>query len=132
MPSYRSTLENAGELATETAHYPSFRTGPMPQDFWVIIHGERGAEWERVIGTNHLPVRSPIPTVGSLPRLGERAIYLLAIDQLELSTVEKIVEHLCVQFRLQPDEAAAEIAAAGIPILAEECSIIIHNPQHWL
>lgn len=103
----------------------------MSHDFWVTIHGERGAEWERVIGTNCLPVQSPVPIPALLPGLGESLVFLLAMDQLEPEQVMKIVEHLSAKFRLSPEEAAQEIAAAGIPILHTDCSIMIHNPQKW-
>ena len=102
-----------------------------PHDFWVTLHGERGAEWERVLGTSRIPVRSPIATLALLPSLGEREVYLVALDVLAPGHLEKIVAHLCEKFQLSREEAEAEIRQAGIPILAEACSVFVHNPQRW-
>lgn len=104
----------------------------MTYDFWVTIHGERGDEWTRILGTSHLPIKSPIPKRALLPNVGETLVYLLAIDQMQPEQVEKIVAHLSAKFNLAPDEAQQEIAIAGIPIWKVDCSVMVHNPQRWL
>lgn len=101
-------------------------------DFFVYIDGERGAEWERVAGTRRFPVRSPIPALAALPGYQTpQRVYLLALDQVEPSRRARILVHLAVKFGLNEAEAAAEIAQAGIPILADQCSVVVHNPQRW-
>jgi hypothetical protein len=100
-------------------------------DFFVTIHGERGEEWKGIAGTNHFPVRSPIPSLGILPGKGEQRVYLLALDQVEPETLNRIVSHMSEKFGLTPEEARDEMEKAGIPILADECSVMVHNPQRW-
>lgn len=104
----------------------------MATDFHVTIHGERGEEWERIAGTATFPVQSPIPVLAELPGRGTQRVFLLAIDELEASTLEKIVAHLAAKFGVPPEETEAEVRAHGIPILDEECSLMIQNPQKWL
>ena len=112
-------------------HLWEIPTMTKTHDFWVTIHGERGEEWQRVLGTNRLPVQGPIPMRAILPGLGEALVYQVALDQLEHGQQERITTHLCEKFQLAPAEAEAEIRAAGIPILAESCSVMVLSPQRW-
>ena len=100
-------------------------------DFWITIHGERGEEWKRITGTDRFPIKTPVPSLGILPGIGETRIYLLALDQMEPEIMHRILAHLAVKFGLTPEEDAEEIAKAGIPILADECSVMVLNPQKW-
>jgi hypothetical protein len=100
-------------------------------DFWVSIHGERGEEWKRIADTNHFPVKSPIPSLGILPGKGEQRVYLLALDQMLPHVLDRIVAHLAAKFGMTPEETKEEMEKAGIPILADECSVMVHNPMRW-
>ena len=105
----------------------------MEHDFWVTIHGERGAEWEHILGTSRLPVRSPIPVLANLPGMPEpQHVYLVALDKLPVGALTKIIDHLSAKFDLDSAEAAEEIEKAGIPIWEKDCSLMVWNPQRWL
>lgn len=104
----------------------------MSTDFHVTIHGTRGEEWQRVAGTNHFPVKSPIPSLATLPGYSEpQRVFMLDIPEIEAATLSKIVAHLSEKFQVPLDEAEQEIRAAGIPILAADCSVMVEHPQKW-
>lgn len=103
----------------------------MDHDFWVTIHGERGAEWERITGTNRFPVQSPFPIPANLPGIGEAHVYLLALESIDEANRHRIIEHLSSKFGLSAAEAADEITKAAIPILETDCSVMILNPMRW-
>ena len=100
-------------------------------DFTVTIGGSRGEEWERVCGTRTFPVRSPIPMLADLPGKPAARVFLLDLQSIEAETRERITAHLASKFGLSPIEAAQEIQDHGIPILEEDCSTTIRNPQRW-
>lgn len=100
-------------------------------DFFVTIRGERGEEWKQVIGTDTVPVVSPIPIRANLPGLGEQSAFLLAIDQLEPETFQAIVRHLSMKFGIALREIETTIRAEGIPILDHDCTLVVLNPQKW-
>ncbi len=100
-------------------------------DFFVTIHGERGEEWMRIAGTNHFPVTTPIPGRGILPGKGERRIFLLALDQMQPEVLARIVAQLSAKFNMTEEETRDEMEKAGIPILDEDLSVMVHNPQRW-
>ena len=101
-------------------------------DFWVTIHGQRGEEWQRVLGTSRIPVKSPLPILANLPGIGEARVHLVALDVLTPGQQEKIVIHLCEKFQLSRNEAEAEIRQAGIPILSQDCTVMMMNFQRWV
>jgi hypothetical protein len=100
-------------------------------DFTVTIGGSRGDEWERIAGTRTFPVRSPIPVLADLPGKPSAQVYLLDLASIAEGVRGRIVGHLSRKFGLSPDEAEAEATKQGIPILADECSVMIEHPQRW-
>jgi hypothetical protein len=100
-------------------------------DFWATVDGARGEQWKRTVGTNRFPIESPLPIRGNLPGLGDREVYLLALDQLDAATRGAIMVELARSFGIPAAEIAEEISRVGVPILAEDCSVTVHNPQRW-
>lgn len=102
-------------------------------DFWVTISGLRGEEWQRVLGTSRLPVRTPVPQLAHLPgHTTPQRVFLLALDQMSDEELEKIWRHLAQKFGLTPEQIRAEIDAVGIPILEADTVVIVHNHLRWL
>ncbi len=100
-------------------------------DFWATLHGERGEEWRLITGTNEFPIQSPIPVLGDLPGKGETRCYLLALDQVEPEILRRIVAHLAKKFGMTPEETEREMKTVGIPIPADDCSMMVLHPQKW-
>lgn len=101
------------------------------RDFGVIIHGPRGDEWERVLGTRTFRVRSPIPSIADLPGKPGAQVYMLDLDEITPAQREALITHLAAKFAIARELVAAEIDT-GVPILDEDCTVIVHNPQRWL
>jgi len=104
----------------------------MSADFRVTIGGARGEEWERVAGTRTFPVMTPIPQMATLPgRPGLSKVFLVDLAELEPGVLDRIVAYLAAKFGLSEQEAAAEIKTAGVPVLDEQCTVVVTNPQKW-
>lgn len=91
---------------------------------YVTIHGERGRQWYSVAGTRTFPVKSCLPILATLPGIGPARVFLLDLEAIEPPLLALIVAHLSTKFGLQPWELEAEIRRGGIPILAEDCSVM--------
>ena len=105
----------------------------MSHDFWVTIRedSERGREWQSVLGTRTVPVRSPVPHAADVP--GRRAlVFLLAHELLEPAQLDALLDHLGARFGMTRAESEAEVARGGIPILDEDCMVTMYHPQRWL
>ena len=103
----------------------------MASDFHVTIHGARGKELRRVLGTDTFDVRSPVPVVANLPGKGEVPVYLLDLDSLTPDQFNALVAHLAGKFHLDPEEVRRDIHRDGVPILYEDCSVMVEHPQRW-
>lgn len=107
-------------------------TTQKTHDFWATIYGERGRKWSAILGTNELPIQSPVPQRAMLPGFTDALqVYMLAIDQLADGQLNTIVNYLADNFDMSRSEAIREVQANGIPILAEDVVVTIHNPQRW-
>jgi hypothetical protein len=42
------------------------------------------------------------------------------------------VAHTALKFGLEQADVARELNERGMPILAEDCDVVIFNPQRWL
>ncbi len=100
--------------------------------FEVTIHGPRGDEWERVCGTRTFPVQYWTPIRANLPGIPNAEVYLMDLREMEPDIVSKIVAHLAVKFGMTPEECWDELKKAGIPILAKDCTVMLHNPLRWV
>jgi len=128
-----SELPHSSPPKNHSRRIQALREKTMSADFRVTINGPRGEEWERVAGTRTFPVLTPIPCMATLPgRPGLSRVFLVDLGELGPGVLERIVAHLAAKFQLSEQEAAAEIKTAGVPILDEECTVSISNPQKWL
>lgn len=104
----------------------------MGKDFWVIINNpERAKEFQEVFGRTKVNVKSPIPTFAKLPGKGVCKIYQLDIDLLSIEEKGRLAAHLAKKFKLNPEYVKTELSRIGMPILAEECTVFVENPQVW-
>jgi hypothetical protein len=106
----------------------------MPHDFWVTIsdRSPRHAQWLAVLGTDRVPVLSPLSHLALLPGRGPSRVFLVALDQLTAGQRERLLDFLCARFDVPRDEGEREMAAHGVPILDEDVIVSVHNPQRWL
>lgn len=105
----------------------------MAKDFTVTVTDPaRAAEWEAVLGTARLHVRSPIPSRANLPGKPGAEIYLLDLELLTPEQRQRLVAHLAERFGLPVEFVEKNLDVQGVPILAEHCVVAISNPQKWL
>ncbi len=104
----------------------------MASDFMVTVHGERAKDWEAVFGTTTLPVRAPHPYPASVPGKGFTMVYDLDLDLVTPEQRERLVGHLATRFGLTEREVERDIERQGVPLLAEDCSVAVQNPQRWM
>ena len=103
------------------------------KDFRVTITDPvRAAEWQEILGTTTVCVRSPIPTLGELPGHPKALIYELDLNMLTPEQFENIVVFISKKFNEPVEAVRAGILILGMPILADDCMVIVENPQRWL
>jgi hypothetical protein len=108
----------------------------MSKDFTAILNEneentDRIADWERILGTRRVCIKSPIPTRASLPDRGEAFIYELDLDLLTDDQRERLVRHLAEKFGYTVEQVEQALPYHGVPILADDITLSIANPQRW-
>ena len=104
----------------------------MSKDFSVIVHNPKRVEdWMKVFGTNILYVKSPFSSLADLPGHPNTLVYMLDLDQYSDEQRQRLVQHIADRFHIEPSVVESELEATGVPILAEDCTCSIRNPQRW-
>lgn len=106
----------------------------MGGDFLVTVNNEkRMQDWLQMFDAVQVYVTSPIPETAELPGFDEpQKIYMLDLELISSRQRQKLVNYLANKFGLDPSVIDAGLDEEGVPILAEDCMITIHNPQRWL
>ncbi len=98
-------------------------------DFYITITDpERSKEFEEVLGTSTLPVKSLTPVKDA----SGRVFYIVDDKQLTDQQFRNLVGHLAEKFEAATGEVALELRMNGFPVLASGCSIMVKNPQRWM
>ena len=100
--------------------------------FWAVATEEQRARWMEAFGADRVPIKSPVATRALLPGLGETLVYEVEISRLDASSVERLAHSLARRFRLPRKEVEAGLRAAGCPIVATHCSVVMYQAQRWL
>lgn len=98
----------------------------------VTIQGERGAEWERVCGTRQFPVTTWEPMKATVMGQPNTEVWLLNLLLIDKVTLDKILAHVAAKFNQPLAQIQADVAAHGIPILAEDAYVALNDPQRWV
>lgn len=102
-------------------------------DFEVAIYDkERKKDFMKVFGTDIIPIKSPIPTKISLPSGEEKKVYFLDLDSITHDQRKRLIQHISESFNQPIDSVNEDLDTIGLPILKENCGLIIHNPQRWI
>lgn len=109
-------------------------SGHPTRDFWITVHGPRAASFEKVFGSTSVPVISPAHHLATLPGFDEpQEVYLLDLDwAAEQGVRTKIVRHLAAQFGIPAESLDQNLEKEGLPLLAADTTLAIHNPQKWV
>ena len=102
----------------------------MSKDFLVVItNPERAEAFRQIVGSDVVFVQSPVPELADLPGLGERKVFKLDLDMYTQKEKEKLAEHIAAKFHLNIEFVKTNLTYAGVPILDEDCTVILKNPQ---
>lgn len=106
----------------------------MGRDFAVTINNEdRLRDWIDMFDSVQVYVQSPVPQIAELPGFDEpQKVFMLDLELISSRQRQKLVNYLANKFGLDPSVVEAGIDEEGVPILAEDCMVTIHNPQRWL
>jgi hypothetical protein len=100
--------------------------------FECTIGGKRGDEWERAVGTRTFPVQSWVATRANLPGLPEASVYMLDLKAIDGDLLARITAYLSGKDRVPASQVLLDITRDGLPILAEDCSVRLNDPQRWI
>lgn len=102
-------------------------------DFQVTVYDtERKKDLEEVFGTNTITVKSPIPSRIKIPSGETKLVYFLDFNSITLEQRGKLIDHICAKFDQTREFVDENLEQIGLPILKEQCGLIIHNPQRWV
>lgn len=104
----------------------------MSRDFRLIVHGDRADTFRSVFGTDTVCVTSPVPTWVELPGKGRSLVHFLDLDCLTPEQWERLVEHTASTWGYSRQEAEEGLRKEGMPLLADDVTIAVHNPRRWL
>jgi len=102
-------------------------------DFEVAIYDkERKKDFMKVFGIDIISVKSPIPTRIKIPSREEKLAYFLDLTSITEDQRTHLITHISESFNLPIDSVKEDLDTIGVPILKENCGLIIHNPQRWI
>lgn len=106
----------------------------MSKDFKAVISAKspRYQEWVNVMGTNEFPITTPIPTPASAADIKQGLFYMIDLAELIPEQRERLIQHLAVKFGLDENDVANSLDREGVPVLDEDVTIVIFNPQKWM
>lgn len=106
----------------------------MSHDFKATINREssRAASWQAVFGSYEVPLQSPMPTLASAPGIEAGLFYLLDLQALTSAQRERLIDYIASKFQIDAREVAETLDEVGCPILDEDVTITVFNPQRWI
>jgi len=107
----------------------------MGADFTVLIHEgtERANNFMEVFGRLRVNVVSFVPMLVNVPGFDEpQSVYMLDLAMITTAERTRLVNHLAARFQIDAAEVELLIDTMGVPILAQECTLTVENPQRWV
>ena len=106
----------------------------MGKDFTATITGdsEWAEMWRRVHGCDTVYLKSFIPGFADLPGKPDTLIYELDVALLTDEQRQRLVQHIADTFGLDMAEVDRDLDIIGCPVLAEDLTVTVHNPQRWV
>lgn len=103
-------------------------------DFSATLHGEsdRVQTWREVFGTNSVPITSPVPHQAHAPGVTAGWFYMIDLRCVMSEQRRRMVRYIAQKFAVPEAEVDATLDEVGCPILADDVTVTIFNPQRWL
>lgn len=93
-----------------------------------ITNPQRLRDWMAVFGTDTIPLRSPVPYMAGLPGLDDpQLVYDADLTALTPYQRRLLIIHIAMRFSLSIDYVARNLDDMGLPILAEDVTIISND-----
>lgn len=77
-------------------------------DAHLFPQSPRYAEWERILGTNEVPLRSSMPFRATLGEDSD-SVYLLDTEKLSPEQRSRLIQHVAKKFGAEQAEVAAQL-----------------------
>lgn len=107
---------------------PKNKENQKKHDFICIINDKARAEkFKKIMGTNEIPILSPIPFWSKTP-VGKMRFFKMDISILTNKQKKKFIKILAKKFSLPRMQVDRDFEKFGIPILDDNVTIIINNP----
>ena len=105
----------------------------MGKDFEITIreNTEKAKAFMEVLGTLTVCVKSPIREYISTPHHEKVLAYFLDLELLTKEQIEKLIAYISEKFNQSIDFVKENLDKFGVPILQNDCSVWIKNPQRW-
>jgi len=97
-----------------------------------LTNPERAEAFRKIVGSDEVFVESPAPEIANLPGLGERRAFKLDLDMYTEDEKTVLAHHIAQKFQLDVEYVEECLESFGVPILADDCTVIIKNPQRWV
>jgi hypothetical protein len=104
----------------------------VSKHFFVTVHGARAMDFQAVFGTATVCVKSLLPRLASLPEIGRALVYDLGLETVSKDQRQRLVEHIAKRFGLPAEDVEKDLDSHGVPILAQDCTIVVDNPWSFL
>lgn len=106
----------------------------MSKDFKATIREDssRAPAWLEVFGSREIPLRSPFPHWASAPDVPAGLFFQLDLGELTPEQRERLVKFIAGKFSVDEQEVASTLDEVGCPILFEDVTVTVFNPQRWL
>lgn len=98
----------------------------MKNPIMACIHADspRAADWEAVMGSREMPLKSVLPILASAPGVPRGLFYALDTQALTDGQRARLVALLARKFDVPAEEVKADLDGPhGVPILADDVSI---------
>jgi len=100
---------------------------PNTPDDWKttgqVTNLERAETWQRIFGTDRIPLVSFVPQRGDLPGKPDALFYMLDLKVITAEQRARLVEVTAKRFRLDPAFVEANLDEIGVPVLADDVHV---------
>lgn len=106
----------------------------MSREFIAKISEEstRHREWIEVMGVDEIPLKSPFPEWASAPGVEAGLFYQIDLSAITPEQRERMIKHIARKFEVDEHEVSSTLDTIGCPILAEDVTVVVLNPQKWI
>lgn len=105
------------------------------KDFKVILSetSARADDFRAVFGRLEVCIQSPLPRLANLPGFDvPQRVYLLDLDALTEAEEARLVQHISTKLNVGVEDVILHLHNSGVPILADECVVVVDHPQRWM